>query len=139
VKLNDLSHIGRPGANEERRIASARRRNMSLQIGASEGERGAENILGPGGLRKSLKRLSSDKEIQGKPSRFLGLSLRGLGPIWLNLVIFGSDLAQFQRAQYGKRHMPIAAANPTAKATSVPCNGRKTEKVTGLPFAAKAS
>jgi hypothetical protein len=24
------------------------------------------------------------KEIQGKPSVFLGLSLRGLGPIWLN-------------------------------------------------------
>src|SRR5271155_3917197 len=81
--MNDLSHIGRPGADEERRIASARicRRSSVLL----NGERGAEDISGPGGPRKSLKRLNSDKEIQGKPSRFLGLSLRGLGPAWLNL------------------------------------------------------
>jgi len=33
------------------------------------------------------------KEIQGKPSRFLGLSLRGLGHAWLNLVRLGSGFA----------------------------------------------
>src|SRR5271169_2938942 len=96
--MNDLSHIGRPGANEERGIARARicRRSSVLL----NGERGAEDISGPGGPRKSLKGLNSDKEIQGKPSRFLGLSLRGLvrfGGIWIRL---GSGLAQFQLAQY---------------------------------------
>src|SRR5271163_940246 len=49
------------------------------------GERGAEDISGPGGPRKSLKRLNSDKEIQGKPSLVLGFSLGWLGPAWLNL------------------------------------------------------
>ena len=84
--MKDLSHIGPPGTDEERRIAGARRRDIPLQFGASEWEeRGAENISGPGGPRKSLKRLKTAKEIQGKPSRFLGLSLRRLGPIWLNL------------------------------------------------------
>src|SRR5271156_4083030 len=63
----------------------ARAGHMPLQLSASERERGAEDISGPGGPRKSLKRLNSDKEIQGKPSRFLGLSLCRLGPAWLNL------------------------------------------------------
>src|SRR5208282_719113 len=81
--MNDLSHIGRSGANEERRIASARIcRRSSVLLNR---ERGAKDISGPGGPRNPLKRLKSDKEIQGKPSRLLGLSLRGLGPIWLNL------------------------------------------------------
>ena len=36
--------------------------------------------------------------------------------------------------------MPLAAANPTANATSAPVTAGKTEKVTrlGFPFAAKA-
>src|SRR5271170_4770439 len=83
--MNDLSHIGRPGASKQRRIASARRRICHCSSVLLDGERGAEDISGPGGPRKSLKRLNSDKEIQGKPSHLFGLSLRGLGPIWLNL------------------------------------------------------
>src|SRR5271156_442120 len=81
--MNDLSHIGRPGANEERRIASARICRCSSVL--LNGESGVEDISGPGGPRKSLKGLHSDKEIQGKPSHLFGSSLRGLGPIWLNL------------------------------------------------------
>src|SRR5271156_5870161 len=83
--MNDLSRIARPGADEERRIASARWRICHCSSGLLNEERGAENISGPGGPRKSLIRLNSDKEIQGKPSRFLGFSLPGLGPAWLNL------------------------------------------------------
>src|SRR5271156_424780 len=81
--MNDLSHIGRPRASKQRRIANARICRCSSVL--LSGGRGAENISGPGGPRKSLKRLNSDKEIQGKPSHLFGLSLRGLGPIWLNL------------------------------------------------------
>ena len=65
---------------------------MPLQLWASEREKKAENVSTPGGRRKPLERLNSDKEIQGKPSLFLGLSLASLGPIWLNLVRFGSGL-----------------------------------------------
>src|SRR5271155_2614166 len=102
--MNDLSHIGRPGANEERGIARARicRRSSVLL----NGERGAEDISGPGGPRKSLIRLNSDKEIQGKSSRFLGLSLSRLGPIWLNLDSAWIGLGLFQHVQYGKHPCP---------------------------------
>jgi hypothetical protein len=51
-------------------------------------EKGAEDISGSGGRRKSLKRLNSDKEIQGKPNRFLDC-LCGLGP---GLAQFGFGL-----------------------------------------------
>src|SRR5208282_6242585 len=53
------------------------------------GEKEAEDVSGPGGRRKSLKRLETAKEIQGKPSHCLGLPLHGLGPAWLNLVRLG--------------------------------------------------
>jgi hypothetical protein len=92
--MKNLSHIGPYRADEQRRIANPRPGDTPLQFGASEREGGAENSFRPGGPRKSLKRLNSDKEIQGKPSRFLGNSLRRLGPIWLNLVRFGSGLAE---------------------------------------------
>jgi hypothetical protein len=36
-----------------------------------------------------LKSLDSAKEIQGKLSLFLGLPLRGLGPVWPRLAKFG--------------------------------------------------
>src|SRR5271169_2505459 len=114
--MNDLSHIGRPGANEERLIASARICRCSSVL--LDGERGAEDISGPGGPRKSLKRLNSDKEIQGKPSHLLGLSLRGLGPIWLNLDSAWIGLGPISTCTvYGKR-MPIGAASPIANAIS---------------------
>jgi hypothetical protein len=121
--MNDLSQIGRPGgANEERRIAA---RGSALL----SGERRAENISGPGGRRKPLKRLNSDKENPRKTSRFLGLSLRGLGPIWLNLVRFGSGLAQFQHAQYGKRLMPLrtgaSVSSNEAGSRPTPNTGRR--------------
>jgi hypothetical protein len=84
--MSDPSDIGGPGANEERRIASARRRSMPLQLSASERERGAENIFRGQGSAQVLEKAQSDKEIQGKPSRFLGLSLRRA---WQDLAEFG--------------------------------------------------
>jgi hypothetical protein len=45
-----------------------------------------------GGQRKSLKRLDSDKEIQGNPSVFLGFIWLGLGWILLDLGEFGFGL-----------------------------------------------
>ena len=83
--MNDLSRIARPGADEERRIASARWRICHCSSVLLNEERGAENISGPGGPRKSLKRLETAKEIQGKPSLVLGFSLGRLGPAWLDL------------------------------------------------------
>ena len=66
---------------------------------ALERERGAEDISGPGGPRKSLKRLNSDKEIQGQPSRFLG---NVFARAWPDLAEFGSAWIalglQFQHA-----------------------------------------
>ncbi len=91
--MNDLSDIGRPGANEERRIASERRGICQCNSVLLNGRGGAENNFGPGGRRKPLKRLETAKKIQGKPSLFLGLFLRGLGPAWLNLVRLGSGVA----------------------------------------------
>src|SRR5271155_4742835 len=106
--MDDLSHIGRPGADEERRIASARICRCSSVL--LNGESGVEDISGPGGPRKSLKRLNSHKEIQGKPSRFLGLSLRGLGPIWPNLDSAWIGLGLISTCTMRKASMPIAAA-----------------------------
>jgi hypothetical protein len=45
-----------------------------------------------GGQRKSLKRLDSDKRIQGNPSVFLGFVWLGLGWILLYLAKFGFGL-----------------------------------------------
>jgi hypothetical protein len=88
--MKDLSHIGPPGTDEERRIASARRRDMPLRFGASEWKREEPKIIsGPAGPRKSLKTLETAKENPRKTKRFLGLSLPGLGPIWLDLAGFG--------------------------------------------------
>jgi hypothetical protein len=68
--MNDLGHFGRPGGNEER-IARCAPAHMPIASALLHGERGAKIISGPGGARKSLKRLNSDKEIQGKP-RYYG-------------------------------------------------------------------
>src|SRR5271170_636003 len=119
--MNDLSHIGRPGADEERRIASARWRICHCSSVLLNEERGAENISGPGGPRKSLKGLNSDKEIQGKPSPLFGFSLRGLGPIWLNLDSAWIGLGPISTCTIctiWKASVPIAAANPIANAIS---------------------
>jgi hypothetical protein len=119
--MNDLSHIRRRGANEEFRIASARRGICHCSSALLNGERGAEDISGPGGRRKSLKRLNPDKEIQGKPSLFLGLSLRGLGPVWLNLDSAWIGL--------GRSHRPIHQAE-----IGSPPNGQlAARKATKLP------
>jgi hypothetical protein len=86
-----LSHIARPGASEER-IAGARQRICHCASAFLNREKAVKIIFGPGGPRNSLKRLNSDKDIQGKPSRFLGLFLCGLGPIWLDSAKFGFGL-----------------------------------------------
>jgi len=46
-----------------------------------------------GGQRKSLKRLKTDKRIQGNPSFFLWFSLDWLGGALLDLAKFGFGLA----------------------------------------------
>jgi hypothetical protein len=84
--MEDLSDIGR---------RALRVRAGAYAIAAQcfhAGRGGAEIIFGPGGRRKSLKRLKTDKEIQGKPSRFLGSILLRLGSIWLDLAKFGTSL-----------------------------------------------
>jgi hypothetical protein len=58
-------------ANEGRRIVSARRRICRCSSVLLKRREAPKNISGPGGPRKSLKRLNLDKEIQGKP-RYYG-------------------------------------------------------------------
>jgi hypothetical protein len=85
--MNELSHIGRPGAGKERRIASARPRNMPLLLSASErGESSRRIFSGPGGRRKSLKRLETDKENPRKTGR---LSWIVFEQAWPDLSEFG--------------------------------------------------
>ena len=45
-----------------------------------------------GGQRNPLKRLVSDKRIQGKPSRFLGKIWLGSASAWLGFEKFGFGL-----------------------------------------------
>jgi hypothetical protein len=104
-----------PALTKERRIASARRRICHCCSVLPNGGRGAEDISGPGGPRKFLKRLETDKEIQGKPSRFLGLSLPGLGPIWLNLDSAWIGLGPISTCTIWKASTPIAAASRPAR------------------------
>jgi len=56
------------------------------------GTRASKRKKAPRGQRKSLKRLDSDKEIQGNPSVFLGFIWLGLGWILLDLAKFGFGL-----------------------------------------------
>ena len=113
--MNDLNHIGRPGASEERRIASARRRNMPLQLGASERGEATEDISGPGGLRKSLKRLNSDEEIQWKTGPF---SWELFARAWPDLAEFGFGLgwawASFNMHNM-EASMPISRCEPNSE------------------------
>jgi hypothetical protein len=60
--MKDLSRSGPPGANEDRRIASPRRRICHCCSVFLNEQKGAKNISGPGGRRKSLKRLKTAKE-----------------------------------------------------------------------------
>ena len=53
------------------RIAGRRQRMGHCSSVLPNREKGAKIISGPGGRRKSLKKLNTDKEIQGKP-RYYG-------------------------------------------------------------------
>ena len=57
---------------------------------------GSKKKKAPGGQRKSLKRLDSEKGIQGNPSLFLGFPLLGLGLILLELAKFGFGLEKLR-------------------------------------------
>jgi hypothetical protein len=116
--MNDLGHIGRSGANEERRIASARRGICHCGSVLLNRRQELKIFSGPGGRRKRLNRLKMDKEIQGKPSRFLGLSLPRLGPSWLNLDSAWIRLGPISTCTIRKASMPMAAEN-RARAMSV--------------------
>ena len=62
------------------RAALRRRANLS-------GEGGQDKFFGPGGQRKSLKRLDPDKEIKANFFAFLWPGLAQFGRIWLNSVL----------------------------------------------------
>jgi hypothetical protein len=72
AEMNDLSHIRRPVVDEGAAALPARAGAYAVAaLCASEPGERAKNIFEPRGRRKSLKRLKTDKEIQGKPSIFL--------------------------------------------------------------------
>src|SRR5271156_5888128 len=89
---------------------------MPSQLGASErGERSRRYFRARGSAQVLEK---AQFGLQGKPSRFLGLPLRGLGPIWLNLDSAWIGLGPISTCTIWKASMPIAAANPIANAIS---------------------
>jgi hypothetical protein len=116
--MNDLSHIGRPGANEERRIASARRRICHCCSALLNGREERKIISGPGGPRKSLKRLKTDK---GNPRKTGPLSWIVFARAWPDFAEFGFGLDRAWpnfNMHNTESAMPIAAANATANAMS---------------------
>jgi hypothetical protein len=87
--MNDRSRIGRPGANEERRIASARRRIMPLQLSASElGERRRNYFR----ARGSAQVLEKAQFGQGNPRNAEPYSWIVLARAWPDLAEFGFGL-----------------------------------------------
>src|SRR5271163_5010009 len=87
--MKDLSHIGRPGANEERRIASARRRNMPLQIGASERGEGSRRYFRARGSAQVLEKAQFG---QGNPRKTEPFSWIVFTRAWPDLAEFGFGL-----------------------------------------------
>jgi hypothetical protein len=78
-----------PGGDPPQAVRSPARRKDA--IGEKQKKR-------PGGQRKPLKRLDSDKGIQGNPSLFLGASLARLGWALLDLAKFAPAWASFSAA-----------------------------------------
>jgi hypothetical protein len=67
--MNDLRHIEQLSVTESV-VARARAGDMTIAcLFYAQGE-GSKNISGPGGQRKPLNWLKTDKEIQGKPGAF---------------------------------------------------------------------
>jgi hypothetical protein len=130
--MNDLSHIGRPGANEERRIASARRRICHCCSALLNGREERKIISGPGGPRKSLKRLKTDK---GNPRKTGPLSWIVFARAWPDFAEFGFGLDRAWpnfNMHNTESAMPIAAANATANAMSARRRGLARQAWRGL-------
>src|SRR5271170_7766237 len=87
--MNDLSHIGRPGANEERRIASARRRNMPLQPSASERRERSRKCFRARGSAQVLEKAQFG---QGNPRKTEPVSWTVFTRAWPDLAEFGFGL-----------------------------------------------
>jgi hypothetical protein len=85
--MNDLSHIGGPGASKERRIASARRRNIPSLLSASErGERAAEEYFR---ARGSAQVSEKARNGQGNPRKTGLFSWIVFAQAWPDLAEFG--------------------------------------------------
>jgi hypothetical protein len=67
IAMNDLSHIGRPGANQERAVC-ARRGHIPLQLSALKREMRADDYFRAGGFAQPLEKAQSG---QGNPRVFL--------------------------------------------------------------------
>jgi hypothetical protein len=87
--MNDLSQIGRPGASEERRIASARRRGTPLQLGGSERGDRSRKYFRAGGSAQVLEKAQFG---QGNPRKTKPFFLGILCSAWLDLAEFGFGL-----------------------------------------------
>jgi hypothetical protein len=115
--MKDLSHIGRPGADEERRIVTARRRNTPLQLGASErGERSRKYFS----ARGSAQLLEKAQFGQGNPRKTKPFSWELFARAWPDLAEFGwiwIGLGSISTCTISKASMPIAATNRTANLT----------------------
>src|SRR5271163_940247 len=87
--MNDLSHIGRPVASEERRIASARRRNMPLQPSASERRERSRRYFRARGSAQVLEKAQFG---QGNPRKTEPCSWILFRLAWPSLAEFGFGL-----------------------------------------------
>ena len=87
--MYDLSHIGRPGANEGRRIASPRRRNMPLQLDASERGESGRKYFRARGFAQVIDKAQFG---QGNPRKTKPFSWIGFAQAWPDLAEFGFGL-----------------------------------------------
>jgi hypothetical protein len=87
--MNDLSHIGRPSASEERRIASARRGICHCSSVLLIEERGAEEYFR---ARGSAQVIEKARNGQGNPRKTGPFSWIVFARAWPDLAEFGFGL-----------------------------------------------
>jgi hypothetical protein len=84
--MNDLSHIRRPGGNEERRVASARRHNVPLQLSASVRGKTSQEYFRARGSAQVLEKAQNG---QGNPRKTEPFSWELFARAWPDLAEFG--------------------------------------------------
>ena len=91
----------------------------------STGREGVEEYFRARGSAQVLEKARNGQGNPRKNKPFSWIVLAGLGPIWLNLVRFGSGLGPISTRTIWKASMPIAATNPAANATGPTAPGRE--------------